>query len=132
MRLTLDDELMTNEQSEILVGIIMPLAAAFMGHYIFLVLYKLCRFPLDKDDRVGRCIGYWERALVAIFVLAGRLEATVFIFGAKAALLTFRIPDRKALDRKQTVEYMLIGSMISYTIAIVFGYCGRLLLKVGP
>jgi hypothetical protein len=81
-----------------------------------------------KSDKAGRAIGFLERALVSLFVMTGHLEATVFIFAAKAGVLSFRLPTRTAENRKQTVEYMLIGTMISYLVAIVFGYAGKLLI----
>ncbi len=112
---------------ETVISILTPVAAAVLGHLLFLGASKISGLTLKSSSRTGKILGFLERALIAVFVMAGRLEATVFIFAAKAAVIGFRLPnDQKG--KKEEAEYMLVGTMISYLIGIAFGYCGKGLL----
>jgi len=108
---------------------VVPVAAAFCGHGLFFVLYRACGFSLTPD-RLGRALGYFERALVAFLVINGHIDSSLFIFAAKAAVLSFRLPGRGIEKRKQAVEYMLLGSFISYAVGLGFGMIGRFLLVI--
>jgi len=66
----------------------------------------------------GKYIGILERLLVFIFVVSGHWEAIGFLVAAKSV---FRFGDLKdSRDRKLT-EYILIGTLLSFGIAIVTG-----------
>ncbi len=75
----------------------------------------------DNDDSLkdaGKWIGIIERILVLTFTLAGKYEAIGFLLAAKSV---FRFGDLKeAKDRKRT-EYILIGTLLSFTISIMLG-----------
>lgn len=67
----------------------------------------------------GKWIGYLERILILTFILTGNLEGVGFLLAAKSV---FRFGDlNKAKDIKIT-EYVMIGTLISFTIAILVGY----------
>lgn len=66
----------------------------------------------------GKYIGILERLLVFVFVVSGHWEAIGFLVAAKSV---FRFGDLKdSRDRKLT-EYFLIGTLLSFGIAIVTG-----------
>ena len=66
----------------------------------------------------GNYIGILERLFVFCFILTGHFEAIGFLLAAKSI---FRFGDLKeAKDRKLT-EYVLIGTLISFGIAIITG-----------
>ncbi|MDD2245884.1 MAG: DUF3307 domain-containing protein [Proteiniphilum sp.] len=66
----------------------------------------------------GKYIGILERLLVFIFVVTGHWEAIGFLVAAKSV---FRFGDLKdSRDRKLT-EYILIGTLLSFGIAIIVG-----------
>jgi hypothetical protein len=66
----------------------------------------------------GNYIGILERLFVFCFILTGHFDASVFLLAAKSI---FRFGDLKeAKDRKLT-EYVLIGTLISFGIAILTG-----------
>lgn len=66
----------------------------------------------------GKYIGILERLLVFIFVVTGHWEAIGFLVAAKSV---FRFGDLKdSRDRKLT-EYILIGTLLSFGIAIITG-----------
>lgn len=80
--------------------------------------------PLPDDDtasldKAGQYIGILERWFVFVFIMAGRWEAIGFLVAAKSV---FRFGDlRQSKDRKLT-EYILIGTLLSFGLAIVSGW----------
>ncbi len=75
----------------------------------------------SKDDSLqnaGNYIGILERFFVFCFITTGHFEAIGFLLAAKSI---FRFGDLKeAKDRKLT-EYVLIGTLLSFGIAILVG-----------
>ena len=63
----------------------------------------------------GRVIGFLERALIYFFVLGGHYEAVGFVLVAKAFAHIRHIDDRASL------EYVLIGTLLSTSLAIAVG-----------
>lgn len=77
----------------------------------------------------GNYIGILERLFVFGFILTGHFEAIGFLLAAKSI---FRFGDLKeAKDRKLT-EYVLIGTLISFGIAILVGLIVQALLLQLP
>ena len=62
----------------------------------------------------GKLIGILERILVVTFVIIGKIEIIGFMIGAKSIL---RYKDTNTIK----TEYVLIGTMLSFGIAILFG-----------
>lgn len=75
----------------------------------------------------GKYIGILERLFVFVFVISGRWEAIGFLLTAKSV---FRFGDlRKSKNRKLT-EYILIGTLLSFGIALATGLAVSWLLKI--
>ena len=73
----------------------------------------------------GNYIGILERLFIFCFILLGHFEAIGFLLAAKSI---FRFGDLKeAKDRKLT-EYVLIGTLISFGIAILVGHVVQMLI----
>ena len=108
----------------ILITVLAILVAAVGGHLLFWIFFKAAKLKAHGDDGSGKWLGYFERALVVLFVCLGLISQTVFIFAVKAAVLGYRLPENKD-HRKDVVEYMLLGTMISYFIALCIGIFGR-------
>ncbi len=76
----------------------------------------------EKDDSLqnaGNYIGMLERIFVFCFIITGHFEAIGFLLAAKSI---FRFGDLKeAKDRKLT-EYVLIGTLLSFGIAMLTGF----------
>ncbi|WPO77110.1 DUF3307 domain-containing protein [Flavobacterium sp. KACC 22761] len=73
----------------------------------------------------GNYIGILERLLIVCFILTNHFEAIGFLLAAKCI---FRFGDlQEAKDRKLT-EYVMIGTLISFGIAIVAGLIIQTLL----
>lgn len=76
----------------------------------------------DNLPNAGLWIGIIERSLAFLFILAGHFEAVGFLLAAKSV---FRFGDlRNSTDRMRT-EYVLIGTLLSFGVAIVIGLVAR-------
>jgi hypothetical protein len=75
---------------------------------------------LTKDNEslkdAGQYIGVLERLLVFIFILVGHWEAVGFLITAKSV---FRFGDLTASKERKLTEYILIGTLVSFGIAIL-------------
>ncbi|MBW4971203.1 DUF3307 domain-containing protein [Croceibacter atlanticus] len=74
-------------------------------------------------EKAGRLIGILERILVVIFVLIGQFGAIGFLIAAKSIL---RYKDTDLLK----TEYVLIGTMLSFGIAVLVGLLIQLILTL--
>lgn len=102
--------------------------------WAILTSYLFCSFPLgiiigvatqhwrnqvelnkaESLNEAGKWIGLFERMLTLTFVLNNQYEAIGFLIAAKA-LLRFKDSDLKL------TEYVLIGTLISFTVTILVG-----------
>ncbi|MFN3589614.1 MAG: DUF3307 domain-containing protein [Spirosomataceae bacterium] len=72
----------------------------------------------DSLNDAGKYIGMLERLLVFLFVLLGKWEGIGFLLAAKSV---FRFGDLKESKDRKLTEYILIGTLISFGIAIATG-----------
>ncbi|MFN0289920.1 DUF3307 domain-containing protein [Pedobacter helvus] len=66
-------------------------------------------------QNAGKFIGILERLLIYIFVLTNHLEAVGFLLAAKSI---FRFGDLKEGSELKLTEYVLIGTLLSFGIAV--------------
>lgn len=66
----------------------------------------------------GKYIGILERLLVFVFIITDHWEAVGFLITAKSV---FRFGDLKESKERKLTEYILIGTLISFGIAILVG-----------
>ncbi|WP_417290077.1 DUF3307 domain-containing protein [Corallibacter sp.] len=66
----------------------------------------------------GKYIGILERLLVFVFIITNHWEAVGFLITAKSV---FRFGDLKESKHRKLTEYILIGTLISFGIAIITG-----------
>lgn len=82
-----------------------------------------------EDDKkktlkdAGLWIGVIERFLILIFILAKQDAAIGFLLAAKSI---FRFGDLRKTEEKNQTEYLLIGTFLSFGMAVVIGYLLRL------
>lgn len=69
-------------------------------------------------ENAGKYIGMLERLLVFSFVLLNHWEAVGFLLAAKSV---FRFGDLTKAKDRQLTEYILIGTLLSFGIAIIIG-----------
>ncbi|AFK04386.1 hypothetical protein Emtol_3257 [Emticicia oligotrophica DSM 17448] len=109
--------------------------------WVILVSYVFCTIPLgiliglatkrwredvntSKEESLndaGKWIGIFERILILTFIINNQYEPIGFLIAAKA-LLRF-----KESDLKRT-EYVLIGTLISFTLTISIGILVKMVL----
>lgn len=77
---------------------------------------------LTEDNQslkdAGKYIGMLERLLVFVFIVMHHWEAVGFLITAKSV---FRFGDLKESKHRKLTEYILIGTLISFSIAILTG-----------
>lgn len=85
---------------------------------------------IDKNELAGlsyagKWIGRIERILILTFVIFNHYEAIGFLIAAKSI---FRVNGIKEKNDRKEVEYILIGTLLSFAMAIVTGLIIRKLL----
>lgn len=75
----------------------------------------------------GKWIGKMERLLVLGFVILGQYQAIGFLIAAKSIFRFNGITENK--DRMEA-EYIMIGTFLSFALAIVMGLILKFLLKI--
>jgi len=75
--------------------------------------------------RGGKIIGLLERTLVLTFVLVGKPEGVAFVVAAKSV---FRIGDLTNQADRLHAEYIMIGTLRSFTYALITAFFMRWLL----
>jgi hypothetical protein len=73
----------------------------------------------------GKFIGYLERVMVFTFILYGRWEAVGFLLAAKSV---FRFGNLKESHDRKLTEYVLIGTLLSFGIAIAIALLSSALI----
>lgn len=76
----------------------------------------------DQQFRTGRIIGFLERIFVFLFILLNQYTAIGFIIAAKGIV---RYPD---FGKKNFNEYILIGTLLSVLVAMLFAYVTKIFL----
>lgn len=80
--------------------------------------------PKTEDDRkdslenAGKFIGILERLFVFLFILTDHWEGIGFLLAAKSI---FRFGDLKESKERKLTEYVLIGTLLSFGIAMLTG-----------
>ena len=77
----------------------------------------------ENNEQGGKSIGIYERIIILTFVLMGQYEAIGFLITGKSII---RFVNK---DEHIRSEYVLLGTMMSYTFAIVTGVLIKMLLR---
>ncbi|MCX3265463.1 DUF3307 domain-containing protein [Pedobacter agri] len=70
-------------------------------------------------QNAGKYIGILERVLIFVFILTNHFEAVGFLLAAKSI---FRFGDLKEAHDLKLTEYVLIGTLLSFGIAVVVSF----------
>lgn len=109
--------------------------------YIIQFLTRKWLFELDPDDSLreaGKWIGILERVLTITFIYISQFSAIGFLIAAKSILRVIDKPDKpsgeptliKPFSSRKRTEYVLIGTFLSFTIAILTGLVINWLLSL--
>lgn len=90
-------------------------ASAVIGAVLTPFLVKDAQGSLKK---AGTWIGYLERTLILTFVLLEQWQAIGFLLTAKSIL---RFNDIKGDEQRSLSEYVLLGTLVSFTVSIAIG-----------
>lgn len=86
--------------------------------------------PQDNDteslENAGKYIGILERMFVFIFIVTNHWEGVGFLLAAKSI---FRFGDLKEPKHRNLTEYVMIGTMLSFGIAVLTGFLYTALLQ---
>lgn len=74
-------------------------------------------------SEAGKWIGIFERLLVYTFVITSHFEGIGFLIAAKSVL---RFNDIKGNDARKETEYVLIGTLMSFSFSIIIGLLVRM------
>ncbi len=74
----------------------------------------------------GRMIGYAERLLIYVFILADAPTAIGFLVTAKSI---FRFGDITGKNQRKLAEYIIIGTLVSFAYAVTLAYPLRVLIR---
>ncbi len=77
-------------------------------------------------QNAGKIIGILERLLVFIFIMVNHWEAVGFLITAKSV---FRFSDLKLAQDRKLTEYILIGTLLSFGMAIVTAIVTQFILQ---
>jgi len=77
-------------------------------------------------SEAGKWIGIFERILVLTFVIYNHFEGIGFLIAAKSIL---RFNDIKGEHMRKEAEYVLIGTLMSFSLSIITGIFVILLIK---
>jgi len=103
----------------------MVLAVVFVSFPSAVIIGKLLE-PMSNQintdhkslPNAGKYIGIIERLFVLIFILAGRWDAIGLLITAKSV---FRFNDLKESNNRKLTEYILIGTLLSFGLAVLTG-----------
>jgi len=73
-------------------------------------------------NEAGKWIGIFERILVFTFVISSHFEGIGFLIAAKSIL---RFNDIKGHEARKEAEYILIGTLMSFSFSILIGLVVR-------
>ena len=101
------------------------LAIVFVTFPSAIIMGKLMERMSDQIEtdhkslpNAGKYIGIIERLFVLVFILLGRWEAIGLLITAKSV---FRFNDLKESNSRKLTEYILIGTLVSFGLAILTG-----------
>lgn len=102
----------------IVVAYAMMLRPSAILMLLLLKRWQMSSMSNSSLPEAGKWIGYLERILILTFVITDNMEGVGFLLAAKSV---FRFGDlNKAKDIK-TTEYVMLGTMTSFAIAIIVG-----------
>lgn len=95
--------------------------------FVRLLLERVKAVPTGGTEGAGRWIGILERLVIFVLVVGDEAGAAALVAAAKAIL---RFPEITGDEPHLSAEYVLIGSLASWLLALAGGLAARRLLGV--
>jgi len=124
-------ELFTRHPYAVQIGFV--LCAGFVGHFPVVWFLRATGFYRAQDSNLPNFalwVGVLERLAVAALVTLDALTASAFIFAAKTGVMAVRFRDEER--RQDIVEYVLVGTLASFLVAVAFGLGARGMVRLAP
>ena len=96
--------------------LVMKPASILLG--LFIAKWTPKKKEKDSLPNAGAWIGYLERVLILSFMLIGFMEGIGFLLAAKSI---FRFGELTKAPEVKLTEYVMIGTLSSFSIAIIIG-----------
>jgi len=114
--------------------LILTTAVVFLTQPVSIIMSVLIKpwsdvIPNEKEQSLknaGKYIGILERLLVFLFICTNHFEAVGFLLATKSV---FRFGDLKESKERKLTEYILIGTLLSFGIALCVGLLVQYLLN---
>lgn len=115
--------------------LVLATAVLFLTKPVSIIMSVLIKpwsdaIPNEKEQSLknaGKYIGILERLLVFLFICTDHFEAVGFLLATKSV---FRFGDLKESKERKLTEYILIGTLLSFGIAMLVGLLTQYLLKL--
>jgi hypothetical protein len=117
------------DNSKILIVIISYFFIIWPSGYLIAKITKPWQEQIGTNkglEDAGRWIGILERILILTFVLLNQFMGIGFLIAAKSIL---RFGDIKNPDNRKEAEFILLGTMVSFIVAIFTGVVALQLIK---
>lgn len=114
------DELFTSKILLLFISILLVTNVSAVIIKIFITQWNP-ESKKENDDslaKAGRYIGILERLFVFTFIVTNHWEAIGFLLAAKSV---FRFGDLTSSKDRKLTEYILIGTLLSFGLAIIIG-----------
>ncbi|QNM86481.1 DUF3307 domain-containing protein [Polaribacter pectinis] len=114
------DDFFTGKILLLLIGILLITNVSSVIIKVFITQWNP-ENKIENDDslaKAGRYIGILERLFVFVFVITNHWEAIGFLLAAKSV---FRFGDLTSSKDRKLTEYILIGTLLSFGLAIIIG-----------
>lgn len=102
------------------------LAISYVASVVIKILISKWKQESEITNTAGKYIGMMERILVFLFIVLNHWEGVGFLLAAKSV---FRIGDLTKSHEVRLTEYILIGTLLSFGIAIGVALAYQKLLK---
>lgn len=99
-----------------------------IGHFVHPFQLQIRDYYRKKGlNEGGKVIGWLERMLIFVFVLAGQYAGVGFLIAAKSV---FRFGELKESENRKEAEYIIIGTFASFLYALLVSGLARWALGI--
>lgn len=120
-------ELMRDEMIALYASVLFLTKPVSVIIKIFISKWTPVNTEKNSLQSAGNWIGIIERLLIFGFIMIGKWEAVGFLLAAKSI---FRFGDLRGSNDRKLTEYVLIGTLTSFSIAILIGMLMHLFAMV--
>jgi len=112
------NQLFNSENLTLLLAVVLLTKPTSLVLQVIFSKWKIEELTGENDSLLdaGKYIGILERLLVFVFIISQHWEAVGFLITAKSV---YRFGDLKEAKHRKLTEYILIGTLLSFGIAIL-------------